>query len=44
MVKLGGDNVIQNFEEKLKELRVEGYHKDGGSISSVIYMEGDKEM
>ena len=25
VVKLGGDNVIQNFEEKFKELRIEGY-------------------
>ena len=25
VVKLSGDNVIQNFEEKFKELRVEGY-------------------
>ena len=38
MVKQGGDNVIKNFEDKFKELRIEGCHKDGGSSPSVLYM------
>ena len=29
VVKLGGDDMIKNFEDKFKELRVEGCHKDG---------------
>ena len=43
VVKVGGDNVVKNFEEKFKELRVEGCHKDSSSSSSVMYME-DVEM
>ena len=43
VVKLGGDDVIKNFEEKFKQLRVEGCCRDGGSSSSVIYTE-DVEM
>ena len=38
IVKLGGENVIQNFEEKFKELRVEGCRKDGSS-STIMYTE-----
>ena len=38
VVKLGGDNVIKNFEEKFKELRVEGCRKDAVS-TSVMYTE-----
>ena len=38
MVKLGGDNVIKNFEEKFKELQVEGFRKDAVS-TSVMYTE-----
>ena len=36
VVKLGGDDVIKNFEEKFKQLRVERCHKDGGSSSYVM--------
>ena len=43
VVKFGGDNIVKNFEEKFKELRVEGCRKDGGSSSSVMYTE-DVEM
>ena len=28
VVKLGGDDIIKNFEENFRELRVEGYRKD----------------
>ena len=42
VVKVGGNNVIKNFEEKFKELRVEGCCKDGGSSSSVMYTEDVK--
>ena len=38
IVKLGGDNVIKNFEDKFKELRVEGCRKDAVS-TSVMYTE-----
>ena len=44
LVKLGGENVIQNFEEKFKELRVEGCRKDGSSSSSVMYTEDEERM
>ena len=37
-------NIIKNFEEKFKELRVKGYRKDGGSSSSVMYMEDRERM
>ena len=42
VVKLGGDNVIKNFEEKFKELQLEGCRKDAVS-TSVMYTE-DMEM
>ena len=35
--------MIKKFEDKFKELRIEGCQKDGGSSSSVLYME-DKEI
>ena len=44
VIKLGGDNVIQNFEEKFKELRVEGCQKENGLSTSVMFTEDDKEM
>ena len=37
IIKLGGDNIIQNFEEKFKELRVEGNRKENGSSTSVMF-------
>ena len=42
IVKLDGDNVIKNLEEKFKELRVEGCRKDGSS-STVMYAEDMEE-
>ena len=40
VVKLGGQNVTNNSEEKFRELRVEGYRKDLSSASaSVLYTE-----
>ena len=43
LVKLGGDNFVKNFEDKFKELRVEGCRKDRGSSSSVMYTkDGEK--
>ena len=44
VVKLGGDDVIKNIEEKFKELRFEGCSKDGGSSSSVMYTEDREDM
>ena len=44
IVKVGGENVIQNFQQKFKELRVEGCHKDGGLSSSVMYTEDKEKM
>ena len=44
VVKLGGDNVIQNFEEKITDLRVKGYRKENGLSTLVMYTEDDKEM
>ena len=41
-MKVGGDNVVQNFEEKFKELRVEGNRKENGSSASVMFTEEDK--
>ena len=49
-MKVGGDNVVQNFEKKFKELRVEGNRKENGSSASVIftgedeYFDDDEEM
>ena len=34
--KLGGENVIQNFKEKCKGLRVEGNRKENSSSTSVM--------
>ena len=42
VVKLGGDNLIKNFEDKFKELQVEGCRKNAVS-TSVMYTE-DMEM
>ena len=33
-MKVGGDNVVQNFEKKFKELRVEGNRKENGVVLS----------
>ena len=44
VVKHGGDNVITNFENKFKELRVEGCCRDGGSSSAVMYTKDGEEM
>ena len=38
VIKVGGDNVVKNFEEKFKELRVEGKRKEVNS-SSVMFTE-----
>ena len=43
-VNFGGENVIQNFEEKFKELRVEGNRKETSSQTSVLFTEEDKYM
>ena len=42
VIKLGRDNVVQNFEEKFKELRVEGNRRENGSSTSVMFTEEDK--
>ena len=44
VVKHGGVDVIKNFEDKFKELRVEGCRKEGGSSSAVSYTEDREEM
>ena len=50
MVKAGGDNVAKNFEEKFKEMRVEGHRKENRSSTSVMfteeeeYFDDDEEM
>ena len=44
VAKLGGEDVIKNFEDKFKELRVEGCRKEGGSSSAVMYTEDGEEM
>ena len=44
LVKLGGDNFVKNFEDKFKELRVEGCRKDRGSSSSVMYTKDREKM
>ena len=36
IVKVGGDNVIKNFKDKLKELRVEGNRKEMNSSSEMF--------
>ena len=41
IVKAGGDNLIKNFEDKFKELRVEGNRKEVNS-SSVMFTEEDE--
>ena len=41
IVKAGGDNVIKNFEEKFKELCVEGNRREVNS-SSVMFTEEDE--
>ena len=42
VVKVGGDNVVRNFEEKFKELRVEGHRKENSSSASVMFTEEDE--
>ena len=50
VVKIGGDNVVKNFEEKFKALQVEGHRKESNSSASVMfteqdeYIEDDEEM
>ena len=44
MVKLGGDNVIQNIKGKFKELRVEGYRKDFSSASMMYTEDMDEDL
>ena len=39
VIKVGGDNVVKNFEEKFKELRVEGHRKESNSSASVMFTE-----
>ena len=41
IVKVGGDNVVKNFEEKFKELLVEGNRKEINS-STVMFTEEDE--
>ena len=41
-MKVGGDNVFKNFEEKFKELRVEGHRKELNSSASVMFTEEDE--
>ena len=40
-MKVGGDNVVKNFEEKFKELRVEGNRKEMNS-SLVMFTEEEE--
>ena len=40
-MKVGGDNVVKNFEEKFKELQVEGNRKEVNS-SLVMFTEEDE--
>ena len=42
IVKVGGDNVIKNFEDKFKELRVKGHRKSDGISTSVMFTEEDE--
>ena len=42
--KAGGDNVVKNFEEKFKELRVEGHRKESNSSALVMFAEEDEYM
>ena len=42
IVKVGGDNVIKNFEDKFKELQVEGHRKSDGISTSVMFTEEDE--
>ena len=44
VTKLGGEDVIKNFEDTFKELRVEECRKEGGSSSAVMYTEDGEEM
>ena len=41
IVKVGGENIVKNFESKFKELRVEGNRKEMNS-SSVMFTEEDE--
>ena len=43
IVKVRGDNIVKNFEEKFKELRVEGNRKEVNS-SSVMFREEDEHF
>ena len=36
------DNIVQNFEEKFKELRVEGCQKENNSSASVMFTKDDE--
>ena len=39
-MKLGGDNIVKNFEDKFKELRVEGCHKAVIRLVIIGYVHG----
>ena len=41
-MQVEGDNVVKNFEEKFKELRVEGHRKESNSSASVMFTEEDE--
>ena len=41
-MKVGGDDVVKNLEEKFKELMVEGNRKVNGSSTLVMFTEEDK--
>ena len=41
MVKEGGENVVENFKEKCKELKIEGKRK---IVAETLYTEPEKEM
>ena len=40
VVNVGGDNVLENFEKKFKETRIEGFLRDASS-ALVLYKEED---
>ena len=37
LIKEGGDKVLENFEQKFKETRIEGCRRDASSASVHIY-------
>ena len=44
IVKQGADHIIKRFEDKFKELKIEGCRRDGGSSPSVLYTEDEEFM